>query len=274
MFVDLHIHSDFSDGSYTCGEIINSAKKHNVGVISITDHNSIENLNVLDKINEDELLIIPGVELDAIYNENNYHILGYGMDRNLDEFREVCMDNAQKQEYHNLLLLKKLCRDYKAISEEDYDSYHRPAHRGGWKLINYLFDKGITAGLYEGLSLYRKYGICSNQIPFLSVRDACNAIQKSGGIPILAHPVENIMESPLSQGFVDELKALQRQGIKGIECFYPLHSEIEEQFLFSFCQTNHLYITGGSDFHGDFFNKQKQKVGSQFINLENINIFI
>ena len=79
--VDLHIHSYYSDGTMSPEEILHEAKKNQVGIISLTDHDKLEGIiNLMELCKNEEILCIPGVEFDSLFNDVNVHILGYGFD--------------------------------------------------------------------------------------------------------------------------------------------------------------------------------------------------
>ncbi|MFC3770137.1 PHP domain-containing protein [Paenibacillus sp. GCM10012303] len=91
---DLHIHSLFSDGTLSPEEIIAIAVEKGLGLIAITDHNVLEGSREIQKLNDKkELLLISGVELDALERGKNLHILGYGMDLTNERFREFTEKN-------------------------------------------------------------------------------------------------------------------------------------------------------------------------------------
>jgi predicted metal-dependent phosphoesterase TrpH len=269
MFVDFHIHSNFSDGSDTCLQILNKSMENGVSLISITDHNTVTSIKSMKQLaNEHPAIIwIPGVELDAKFRDKGYHILGYGISDNTN-MSELCEYNQKVQEDYNSRLLECICKEDKRVSMGEYNTYKQPGSRGGWKLLNYLFDKEITGSLLEGTRYYGKYGFNTNSIEFASVNEACKVIRDSGGVPILAHPIENIPYVGAEKSFFNQITTLLNEGVEGVECIYPLHSELLEGDLVQFCLENNLYISGGTDYHGSFFNKQKQKIGGQFVKAE------
>jgi len=87
---NLHIHTNFSDGKLSPSEIIELAVKKNLKYISITDHNTVEAYGNLPHIADEDLKIITGVEFDCWYKSNFMHILGYGIDLNNEELKNLC----------------------------------------------------------------------------------------------------------------------------------------------------------------------------------------
>lgn len=279
VFVDLHIHTSFSDGSDTVEEVIRHASENNVSVLSITDHNTVEAYreNTVSEAERTGIKIIPGVELDVIHKGRQYHLLGYGFDIESRELLEMCEHNAAAQEESNLALLRKIVEDFPEVSEVDYEEYVTAKGRGGWKLLNYLLDSGVTCSLREGLKFYGQYQVDSSKIPFVSMAEAVKVIKKAGGIPVLAHPGENIPYNHydgVHDDFYRVLEDILLAGVEGIECIHPLHDFVLEKDLISLCEFKGLFITGGSDYHGRFFSKGKQKVGGQFVKYETVEVFM
>lgn len=100
--INLHIHTFFSDGKLHPSEIIKIAREKNFKYISITDHNTVEAYNHIDSDlltrNSEGLQIIPGVEFDCWYKTNFMHILGYGIDLNNEELKNICAKNKSETE--------------------------------------------------------------------------------------------------------------------------------------------------------------------------------
>lgn len=273
MFVDLHVHTCLSDGSDTVAQVSQQAKENGLTAISITDHNTVaayqgEELKAAEALG---LTVIPGVEIDVIHNGRSHHMLGLGVDVTDRALLDLCADSAEKQERYNLDLLALLERDVPGVSKEAYDRYEIPAGRGGWKLLNYLLDMGVTRELREGLRFYMQYGFNVNTIPFVSLQKAAQVVKSAGGIPIIAHPGEDIPYSPYEadhSAFWAALESVLEAGVQGVECIHPVHDFELEQELLAFCEKRGLLISGGSDYHGQFFSRAKAKVGGQFVRSE------
>ena len=93
--VNLHIHSNFSDGKSDFDELILQAKKLNMKYISITDHNCIKGYE--QSKYKDDSILIKGVEFDCFYKMSLLHILGYGIDVNNEELKKLCAKNELEQ---------------------------------------------------------------------------------------------------------------------------------------------------------------------------------
>ena len=278
-FADLHVHTNLSDGSDSVCEALALAARNNVDFLSITDHNTLSAYTE-DTFNEAGRLgvkLIPGVELDVIHEGKQYHVLGLGVDVKNRGLLDACAHNAQVQEGYNLDLLRRMESDGLGVAEADYHRYQIPGGRGGWKLLNYLMDAGLTGSLLEGLKYYGQYGFRTNTIKFISLKEAIDTVKGAGGVPILAHPGEQIPYDQYGSdngAFWRELEGLLDAGLEGVECVHPLHSFGLQRELMALCRERGLYISGGTDYHGGFFSKQKQDIGGQFVSLDSVHKLI
>lgn len=126
----------------------------------------------------------------------------------------------------------------------------------------------MTKSLLEGIKYYNQYGFNSNSIKFVSLEEAIRIVKEASGIPILAHPAEQIpykQYDACHDDFWSALDNVLQVNIEGIECIHPLHGFGLQKELISLCNAKGLFVSGGTDYHGQFFNKQKQAVGGQFI---------
>ena len=144
-------------------------------------------------------------------------MLGLGVDPRCRSLLAVCADSEKKQEDYNVALLKLLERDVPGVSQAAYDQYTIPAGRGGWKLLNYLLDLGVTHELREGLRFYMQYQFNPKDIPFVSLAEAAQAVKAAGGVPIIAHPGEDIPYNPYAADHSDFWQALESILLTGVE---------------------------------------------------------
>ncbi|MBF0224794.1 MAG: PHP domain-containing protein [Desulfobacterales bacterium] len=253
--IDLHIHSNASDGTLSPSEIIDLAIKLNLGAISITDHDTIEGIkDVLSIELPNHLKFITGVEISTDPPENfsfkgSFHILGYGINIDNQELNEklTLLKNARKD--RNPQIIKKLNDLGVDITleeikkEEGIDAQIGRPHiakliikKGYAKSINEVFDKYIGKGKPAYVDKFRIE--CSKVIEL---------INNAGGIAVLAHPILlNIDKDTLAK----LVSVMVNMGLKGIEVYYPDHSEDKMIDYKDIADKFGLLITGGTDFHG------------------------
>lgn len=272
-FADLHIHTSCSDGSDSAAEVLALAQENQVSWLSVTDHNTLDAYrgNIRDQAQRLGVHVIPGVELDVIHKGKQYHLLGYGIDTHHEELLHVCGQNVRAQEEYNLSLLQYMEKDGLGVSEKAYHGYEIPRGRGGWKLLNYLLDAGVTGTLLEGTKYYKQYGFDSNRIAFVPLAEAVRVVKAASGVPVLAHPAEQIPYEAYAasqDSFWSRLDDVLATGIEGVECVHPLHGFGLQRELISLCRARGLFVSGGTDYHGNFFHKQKQTIGGQLVGVE------
>lgn len=267
--VDLHIHSFYSDGSMSPEDIYNTAKAKGVGLIAITDHNVLEGSLELQKLCEkSNIKCLSGVEIDCLDHGLYVHILGYGMNLMDKEFIGFIKSNRNLLDYISVKLIEKMEKDYPFISLADFDTFYYDKRKGGWKALHYFMSKGLIDNLKEGMEFYTKYNCSYHSVDFPSVSSVSEYIHKAGGKAILAHPGVVIKETDMKI-FSNVVQRLIDQGLDGIECFYPYHTDEITEACLRICRERNLLITSGSDCHGEFGNTN---IGDMNIMLSKLNL--
>ncbi len=263
-YIDLHMHSYYSDdGEFEPKQLIDLCLEKNIKYFSIADHNSVRGIKeAKEYCVSKNINIIPAIELDCTFNEINLHVLGYGIDCDKTVFYDI-EDNIIKQEQFaskkRMKLVKELGIDF---SDEVINSLSRNGVVNGEMIAEAAmkFDKNhenpLLMPYYENgsrsdnpyVNFYWDY--CAQgkaayaEVSFISLQEAINIIEESGGIPILAHPGNNIKEN------INLLEQIISCGIKGIEVYSSYHSKEQVEFYKKFSLKHKLLLTCGSDFHG------------------------
>lgn len=251
MLTDLHMHSYYSDGTMSPREIVEDAKKRNVQLIAITDHNVLDSYTELKKAAEEfGIKVIRGVEIDARFEDIVVHILAYNFEDNENLFNLIHKAKNELLET-SIELIKRMENDYENISSEDYEAYDYDKRKGGWKGIHYLFDRGITSELFEGVKYYGKYKCGHEYFDYPTVEEVVKAVHEANGYVVLAHPC-NYYKNNTKEEVLEKLEKFKSIGIDGVECYYPANSEMMTETCVEFCKNNDMIITVGSDSHGEF----------------------
>lgn len=251
MLVDLHIHTYYSDGTMSPKEVVEDAKRKNLGIIAITDHDVLDSYEEL-KVEAEKagIIAIRGVEIDSIFEGHLVHLLAYKFEDNEKLFKLI--NHAKEQLLETSIeLIRRMENDYEGISLKDYNSYEYERRKGGWKGIHYLHDRKITEGLFDGVKFYGKYDCGHEKFAFPSVGEVCNTVHDANGYVVLAHPC-NYYSNKNKEEILEKLEILKSLGIDGVECYYPANSDLMTNTCLEFCKDNNLIITAGSDGHGDF----------------------
>lgn len=239
--IDLHVHTNASDGKYTIDEIIYLANKHHISYLAITDHDTIA--GIPDNNVYGNLEIIPGIELSTVLDEQEVHILGFYIDKNEPNLlAEVnILTNARKMRMNQMI--EKANDLGFSITIEDVERIAEDGSLGRPHIGLVMVKKGIVNSLDEAFNKYLNRGKpCFVPRYKLSPNRAIQIITAAHGAAVLAHPGLGFPKNNID----DMIKA----GLTGIEVYHPSHDMKANQYFLTLAQENDLIITGGSDFHG------------------------
>ncbi|HNW26435.1 MAG TPA: PHP domain-containing protein [Candidatus Gastranaerophilaceae bacterium] len=262
---DLHIHTNYSDGVFKPEQIVDSAIETGLDVIALTDHDNVLSWQVaqdyLKTLHTKSLEIIRGVEINTLYNNYEIHILGYFMDVENADFKNLIKIQQQariKQTKEIVTLLNK--KESIRITLEDITNQVAQGGSVGRPHIA----KAITSagGTTSVIEAYAKY--INDKSPVYVQRktvtphDAVEVIYDAGGIPVLAHPHDlDIAESLV--------KELMHYGLRGIEAYHRKHSPAIVEYFSSMAEELGLIVTGGSDFHAPNVMNGQIILGKNFV---------
>lgn len=250
--IDLHMHSVISDGTDTPSELLRKVKKAGIDMFSVTDHDAITSAVIIRPIlSENDPVFISGVEFSCKDGLGKYHILGYGYDIHAQPILSlVAKGHALRVEKlgKRLELLKE---QYKiAFSDEDIQALYANNNPGKPHIAKLMVKYGYVKSISEA------FKSCLNQLKVSSAyflpQEAIEAITQSGGIPVLAHPVFGSGdELYVGEKMEERLVPLLEYGLKGLEGYYSGYSPKLEKEVLDLAEKYDLYITSGSDYHGE-----------------------
>lgn len=259
--VDLHLHTNASDGTWSPQELIKEAKNADIGIISVTDHDTVDNVSEAQGFAANEgIRFTTGVEVSTTLNGVLLHILAYGIDINNNRLQELLRYNRDANLETDNQLIYTLAEAGYEICLEEYKNYQYDKTRGGWKALNFLLDKGICSYFKDFFSLSYNGKVITEDAVYFPPKEVLEIIRAAGGIPILAHPAGTSKQMPLD----DKLKTLTDLGIRGFECYHPNHSADATKECINWCKSNNLIITAGSDCHGMFVKERHIGVPEAF----------
>jgi predicted metal-dependent phosphoesterase TrpH len=245
--VDLHLHSNYSDGRYKIEEVIDKAITKQLKVIAITDHDTIDGVEEANSIAQSKgIQNIPGVEVSSEIDGLEIHILGYFIDIHnsdlkyyLQQFKLERLERAERI----LSNLKKLGVNL-SIEEVLQFSESKPITRP--HIAFALMKKKIVSSYYEAFQKYLgDYSKAYEKKHHSSPEKVIELLKSCGGLSFLAHPYN------LSDG---QLREIIKIGIDGIEVYHPTIKNTRQKFLHNLCLEYSLLESGGSDFHGGLRN--------------------
>ena len=248
----MHIHSIYSDGSFTPEEIVRIARASGVELISVCDHNVVRGtLETASLARAAGLKCVSGVEIDAIFEGEDIHILCYGA--RLDDPALIARIHHARAALDGMSaeLLARMRPDYPQLDAEELAAWVHDASRGGWKMLQYLQAKGVAADMKAAMPLYDRYGVTYAAAGFDAAEDVLRAIHGAGGRAVLAHPGV-VFSTENLRAFAARVEAAMELGLDGIECHYPRHSAGVARLCEDICRRRGAMITAGSDCHGAF----------------------
>lgn len=254
--IDMHTHTNYSDGDKSPQELIELAVKKNIGILAITDHDTISGIKKVDR-NDDLIVnsgikIIDGIELSAKVAKGRMHILGYGIDLNNDQLNNKMTELKDNSINSVLSIMEQIKRDYGIkFSYEDIKNLVNANHNLGRpdlaKLcIKYGYADSVKDAFDKYLvDAYNKTRHSSKGLPY---QECIELILNSGGIPVLAHPKSLELSE---KEFLILLKNMIKEGLQGIEVYHSSHSKSEMEYYLDVANKYDLLISGGTDYHGE-----------------------
>ena len=250
MKADLHVHSQFSDGTYTPRELAQKLKEAGMGLVALCDHNTTDGCEEMRAAcAATGMQFITGAEIDCVFAPFSLHVLALGVDVKNAALQQLLAETRDNIEQMSTDLIAAMEKAGEPVHSAEYAQFIRNAANGGWKGIDYLRGKGYTASFPACMQVYKQYGAapCQAYAEFSAV---CKIIHMAGGTAVLAHPGDRL---PGERGaFLQAMEQLRENGLDGVECYYPSHTSEATQWCLSFCRKNNLCITAGSDTHGAF----------------------
>ncbi len=241
--IDLHSHTNYSDGFNSPQELIDKAKGKGIEVLSITDHDNLAGIAEASEYGRKVgVEIIPGVEISSDIMDREIHILGYfvepgnpELERYLEFFRAERLKRADR-------IVRKLNTLGISLKLDDVLKFARNSAVGRPHIAQALAEGGYTNSYYEAFNKYIGNGCPAYEKKVhVSPRSAFKIISDSGGLSFIAHP--GVMPEHI-------LKELIEAGVDGIEVIHPSHSQQLVKFYKGIVNEYFLLESGGSDYHG------------------------
>lgn len=256
--IDLHVHSNASDGTFTPTQLVAEAKKAGLSAFALTDHDTTDGVAEAAMAAEKAgIELVPGVELSTEYEGKEIHVLGLYIDITNEALQKHMANFRDSRDNRNVYMLEKLRSEGFDITLEALEAMFPDAVITRAHVARYLLDKGYIPDIKTAFSEYIGEGCrCYVGRPKVTPMDAVDYIIEAGGTPVLAHPVVYHMDRPQLKKMIAEMKA---HGLVGMEAIYSENTAADEQDFKSLARAEDLLITGGSDFHGE--NKPDIRLG-------------
>lgn len=257
--IDLHVHSDCSDGTCSPEELVELAKQKGLSAFALTDHDTTEGVARARHAAEGtEVCVIPGIEFSTSYEKRDVHVLGLGIDPEDEYFQENLDRFRNSRDRRNEEMIQKMQEHGISITQEEVEKLFPDAVITRAHFARFLVEKKFVGSTNEAFDRYLGDRACcfvpgEKVTPFQAVR----LIKENGGYAVLAHP----LIYGFSKGKLEELvREMKKAGADGIEAIYSQNRWNDEGEMRALAKRHGLKITGGSDFHGS--NKPGIEMGT------------
>jgi hypothetical protein len=241
---DLHLHTHFSDGTYSPEELAAHARAQGLDAVALTDHDSVEGCERMETACAKEgLEFIPGAELTAEVTGQEVHILGYWMDLSSERLRGELQHFQGVRQRRVREMVTQLNDNGVSLSESLVLSLAQCEAPGRLHVARALVQQGFARDHDQAFDKFLKRGR-PGFVPKarMNAQDAVGLIRGAGGVAVLAHPGLYRNDSLIGK--------LKDAGIDGLECWHTRHSpEASESYSRKAADLD-LVATGGSDCHG------------------------
>lgn len=251
---DLHLHTCFSDGTYSPAELVTQAQAQELQALALTDHDTVEGCAPTATACEAcGIEFIAGTELTAEQDGHEIHILGYGIDLENSKFlSEIARFQAVRQNRIREMV-QRLNELNVPLQVEAVFTLANCRAPGRPHVARALVQAGLVASLDEAFERFLKKNRPAWVPKFkMTAQRATELIHESGGVAVMAHPGLNRSD--------EVIPAMVEAGLDGIECFHTKHSAAVSEHYLQIAARFGLLVTGGSDCHG--LSKGRPLIGS------------
>jgi 3',5'-nucleoside bisphosphate phosphatase len=244
--IDLHSHTNESDGTCSPAQLIEEAVRAGVSTLGITDHDTFKGYDqAIPLAKAAGVELVCGIELSTKLHGSSVHLLGYFLGTNgIDEFRTWVLDAQAARRDRNIRLVARLRELGFDITLEEAEARGRGL-TGRPHFAQILVEKGYVKNLRQAFDDYldeSAKGYVYRREPQFA--EGVERIRKSGGIASLAHPVRVKGDVP------SLMPELAENGLNAIEAYHSDHSDADTELYLGLAKQYGLRVTGGSDFHG------------------------
>jgi len=252
--IDLHVHSMFSDGTFTPRRIVELARERELSTIALTDHDTIAGLDEAASAGDElGVEIVPGIEFSSVYQGNGVHVLCYYMDVENADLVEELHRLRDDRRLRGEGMVRKLQDLGYPITFERVNEIAEGGNIVRPHVAQALVEAGVVPTVKDAFTeeFIGSGGRAYVEKHALDPLDALRLIHSAGGVCVLAHPGTFRETSPVPPELITELA---QAGLDGIEVSHPEHTpEVEAEYIAT-AERLGLLWTGSSDCHGDRYD--------------------
>lgn len=246
IYADLHVHTNHSDGICEIEDVLKKAKDRNIKAIAITDHDTVNHWSEVKTIaNQLGLETIRGVEMSC-YDFDVYkkvHIVGLWLDQ-VENVERLCTKTLISRDHYHRVLMNELKQKGYFITYDDckkYSKYNIVFKMNIYQALKEKYPDEMTPEKYKELFASKTSKETDIKMGYIDIKEGIKAIQKDGGIAILAHPCVYDNYS--------EIGKYVEYGLQGIEINHSKMKSIDYELTREYACKYNLCKSGGSDFH-------------------------
>lgn len=241
---DLHLHTTCSDGVYTPAQIVDLARRSGLSAIAITDHDTLAGVPLAQEAAVGSAVeIVPGVEISCEHRGQEFHLLGYFVQRDHAGLGAALEHLRQQRAERFWHMVERLRSCGVSIDHEELRAYADGAALGRRHLAEFLVKMGKAASVREVFTRYLgdqgRVTVTKTRLP---VAEAIALVCSAGGVAAWAHPSYDCNR--------DHLAELSAQGMQAVEVYFPSNRPSRIRELRTWAGELGLAVTGGSDCHG------------------------
>jgi predicted metal-dependent phosphoesterase TrpH len=254
MFADLHLHTHFSDGTYSPEKVVASGREHGLSILALTDHDTLEGCaRAAAACAAAGMEFITGAELTAEQGGHEVHLLAYfvvpdhpRLRREMAKFQAVRQDRIREM----VVRLNRINIPLEAEAVFALANCNAPGRphvaralvaAGQCRTLDEAFERFLKKHRPAWVPKYR-----------MSAAHAIELVHEAGGLAVMAHPGLNRTD--------EVIPPMAAAGLDGLECFHSRHSTFQMEQYLALAEQLDLLVTGGSDCHGE--SKGRPLIGS------------
>lgn len=248
--VDLHSHTNCSDGALTPKELIERAVNFQIDVLAITDHDSVKGLDIAKQTILDQnipLTLINGIEISTQWQGFEIHIVGLNIDPEHAQLQSLISAQQQRREDRATSMGDKL---EKCGFNDVYSDAKAMAGEGSITRAHFarvLLQRGVVSKMQSAFDKYIGKGKRAYVNPnWCSIEEAVTTIHAAGGVAVMAHPIRYDLTAKWLRRLIVDFKDAQGDGL---EVVLPQMNNEQRKIMLNYCSEYDLYASMGSDFH-------------------------
>ncbi len=249
--VDLHFHSNCSDGFLDVEDVLNVVARSGVVLASLTDHDTIRGVADALKVSKElGVKLIPGVEISTMYEDGEVHVLGYGFDPYDSKFNSFLEERFESRKQKIMETVKNLNTLGYSLTFDNVVSQSPGPFVGRVNVAKALVSKGYIKNTNDAFTpeLIGDKGAAYVAPCGLSSKEAIRVIHMAGGMAVLAHPGLYRYNNEYGLKESDILKMIE-WGLDGVEAYHSKHTYPVARYYHDVARIHGLMVTTGTDYH-------------------------